>query len=169
MEQLHKLEFSKQQKLKTDILKQERYSSIIFLIILFIAFIIAFISVIPGMIPGHHNPYIIIVALFVCLAVMRPVIIWQRAIRRRKKKWMNDCGQQITAVITEIKYSRVLSIYLEWCNPQTGKTHHYKVVAPRSNRSKLNLAHEYETGSPFPLWIDPNDPDFYWSDLHPLG
>jgi len=168
MEQLHKLDFSKQQKIKAGILKQERYSSIIFLIILIILAIVGSISIATshGTLQKYAFPGIIAL-IIVCGAIMRSVMIWQQAIRRRKKKWMDHYGQQITAVVTEIKYSRIVTIYLEWCNPQTGKIYFYKIVVPQSNRFKSNLAHGYETGSQFPLWIDPNDPDFYWSDLHP--
>jgi len=204
MEQLHELEFSNQQKIKASILKQEKYSSIIALIIFFTILIIThlFIATFSDMIRLYA-----ILSITVLFLVIRLIVIWERATRRQKKKWMNHYGQQITAVVTGTKSSK---IFLEWCDPQTGKIRHYKIVVPRSNysdmvaeeqlpkrglamllnvvpvfsgklglvcrsvllfgnrenrkRFELDLAHRHETGSQFPLWIDPNDPDFYCPD-----
>jgi len=162
MEQIHKLELSKQQKIKMYILKLERYSSIIFLIILFI---IAYLSIAnsSGMIPRYIIPGIFLL-LLICFTVIQSICL--QIVRHQKKKWMNRYGKQITAVVTTTVVTRFWPIiYLEWCNPQTEKICHYKIVVPRS---KLKLARGYEAGNQFPLWIDPNDQDFYcpdWSQI----
>src|SRR3954470_14683916 len=114
-----------------NILKQERYASIIALIMFFLFFIIACLSI--TIFSGKTRLYASL-SIIVLFLVIRLIVIWERAIRRQKKKWMNDYGQQIPAVVTGIKSSR---ISLEWCDPPTGKIHQYKIVVPRSNYSDM--------------------------------
>lgn len=158
MEQIHKLEVTNQQKTKLRILKLERYYSIVFFIIILI---IAYLSISPfsHIIQNYSIPYILFL-LFICFTVM--ISICQRFTKYQKKKWMNSYGEQITAVVTTAVETRFRPfIHLEWRNPQTEKIHRYQIAVPRY---KLKFARRYETGSQFPLWIDPSDPDFYCPD-----
>jgi len=163
MEQLHKSELSKQQKVKVLILKQERYSSIIIFIIFLVFGIFGGISLfatswgISWFLMKNYINTVVLCLLFICFVVMLRVC--RRAIRRQKEKWMSNYGEQVIAVVTRTDSIFAQHfIYLEWCHPQTGKIYLYKIIVPRS---KLKLAYRYEAGSQIPLWIDPDDPDFY--------
>jgi hypothetical protein len=133
MEQLHRLEFSKQRKLKASMLMQERCLAMIFLIFI-VAFLIVCLSmIIPGVVRISYNPSLN--ALFI-IGFIAMLGAWRRWIDRQKKRWMQQYGQQITAVVTEVKANlRPPVIHLEWCNPHTGKTHRYRIIVPQSERS----------------------------------
>lgn len=161
MRQYYKLEHPKRQKLKARISRQERYP---FPIILILTLMMVGMRSVPSSGIIQISPrisYPVILLLFLLFLFFLGV--YPRAIRRQKKKWMHHYGEQIIAVVTGMQ-SRfgVPSLYLEWCHPQTGQIYHYKIVVPRS---KLHLAYGYQTGSPFLLWIDPENPGFSYPSI----
>jgi hypothetical protein len=108
---------------------------------------------------------LLFLTIFFILVTVIALTVWHQTISSQKENWLKSYGEVIQATVInsgtttywdEINKRTLHSgyiLFLEWTNPQTGRTHKFSTT---SNSSSILRPR----GSFVPVEIDPDDPTF---------